>query len=97
MGAQDADAFALDLNLAAAEEAARQISLRCIGGLVAVDFVGMKQGKHQRAVAEAFRKSLAGWLGRASEVLDLSPARRVRGGDRAAGAAGARCVGRACL
>ncbi|MDP3738740.1 MAG: ribonuclease E/G [Hyphomonadaceae bacterium] len=72
VGAQDADAFALDLNLAAAEEAARQISLRGIGGLLAVDFVGMKQSKHQRAVAEAFRKALAGWLGRASEVLELS-------------------------
>lgn len=72
VGAQDVDAFAFDLNIAAAGEAARQISLRGIGGLLAVDFVGMKQGKHQRAVAEAFRKSLAGWLGRASEVLELS-------------------------
>jgi hypothetical protein len=66
------DAFALELNLAAANEAARQIGLRSIGGLVIVDFVSMAQRKDQRAVGEAFRKSLAAQLGRASEVLDLS-------------------------
>jgi len=68
----DPVAFALDLNLAAAEEAARQIGLRGIGGLVAIDFVTMTQRRDHRSVVEGFRKSLAGWLGRASEVLDLS-------------------------
>lgn len=67
-----ADAFALDLNLVAAAEAARQIGLRGIGGLVAVDFVSMEQPRDQRSVSEAFRKSLTGWLCRASEVLELS-------------------------
>jgi hypothetical protein len=86
-GVADAEAFALDLNLAAAEEAARQVSLRGIGGLLAVDFIGMAQRRNQRAVTDAFRKSLADWLGRASEVLEMSGlgvceaavARRARG------------------
>ena len=32
----------------------------------------MEQRRDQRLVGEAFKKSLAGWLGRASEVLELS-------------------------
>jgi Ribonuclease G/E len=68
----NAGVFALRLNTAAAEEAARQIALRSIAGLMAIDFVRMDDRRHQRAVAATFRKSLATWLGRASEVLDLS-------------------------
>ncbi|HEY7797471.1 MAG TPA: ribonuclease E/G [Hyphomonadaceae bacterium] len=71
-GAGDMDAFRLDLNLAAAEEAARQISLRGIGGLVAIDFLGMQQRRHQKDVAAAFRGALAGWLGRSSQILEIS-------------------------
>jgi hypothetical protein len=72
VGAADADAFRLALNLAAAEEAARQISLRGIAGLVAIDFVGMQRRRHQRDVVAAFRTALAGWLGRSSQVLEIS-------------------------
>lgn len=68
----DAETFALKLNLAAAEVAARQISLRGLGGLAVVDFVRMTDRRNQRSVAERFRKSLAQWLGRSSEVLELS-------------------------
>ena len=68
----DAGAFALKLNLAAADQAARQIGLRGIGGLVAIDFLRMKDKRSQRAVVVNFRKALAAWLGRTSEVLDLS-------------------------
>ncbi len=71
-GEADADTFALSLNLAAAAEAARQVSMRGIGGLIAIDFVGMQQPRNRRAVVDAFRKSLAGYLRRASEVLDMS-------------------------
>lgn len=72
-GGADAEGFALALNLAAAAEAARQISLRGVAGLVAVDFVGMQKAKHRKAVTDALRTHLASWLGRASEVLELSP------------------------
>jgi len=64
--------YALELNLAAAGEAARQIGLRGIGGLVAVDFVSMTQRKDHRTVSEALQKALASRLGRASDVLELS-------------------------
>jgi Ribonuclease G/E len=82
----DAGTFALNLNLAGADEAARQIGLRGIGGLVAIDFVRMEDKRNQRAVVINFRNALAEWLGRSSEVLDLSAlgvceaaiARRVR-------------------
>ncbi len=69
---QNAGAFALNLNLAAAKEAARQVSLRGIAGLLAIDFVRMEARREQRAVVEQFRQSLAQHLGRASEVLELS-------------------------
>ncbi|MFT3724629.1 MAG: ribonuclease E/G [Hyphomonadaceae bacterium] len=68
----DAGAYSFKLNLAAAEEAARQVGLRGIGGLVAIDFAGMEDKRHRRAVAISFRNALAAWLGRTSEVLDLS-------------------------
>lgn len=85
-GSSDPEMFALDLNLAAAETAAREIALRGIGGVVMVDFVSMTEKKHRRHVVEQFRGQLQHWLGRASDVLDLSPhgvceaaiARRVR-------------------
>ncbi len=68
----DAEAFATDLNLAAAGEAARQISLRAVGGLVVVDFLSMELGRSRRQVTDAFRGALAEWLGRASKVLEIS-------------------------
>jgi Ribonuclease G/E len=71
-GAADVGAFRLELNLAAAEEAARQIGLRGIGGLIAIDFVGLQQRRRQRDVVNAFRTALAEWLGRSSQVLEMS-------------------------
>lgn len=72
IGEADPETFALNLNTAAAAEAARQISLRGIGGLLAIDFVGMQQPRNRRSVVDTFRKTLAGYLRRASEVLDMS-------------------------
>jgi hypothetical protein len=71
-GPADAEAFRFDLNLAAAEEAARQVGLRSIGGLIAIDFVRMQQRRHQKEVVAAFRSALAVWLGRSSKVLEMS-------------------------
>lgn len=71
-GEADQEAYALNLNLAAAAESARQLSLRGIGGLVAIDFVGMQVQRNRRTVVDAFRKTLSGYLRRASEVLDMS-------------------------
>jgi Ribonuclease G/E len=69
---REGEAFVLDLNLAAADEAARQVALRGLGGLVVVDFLSMANRKDRAAVTDAFRKALAKWLSRASEVADIS-------------------------
>ena len=69
---EQGEAFARELNLAAADEAARQLGLRGIGGLVVVDFLSMAARRDRTAVTEAFRKALASWLGRASEVSEIS-------------------------
>jgi hypothetical protein len=62
----------LDLNLVAADECARQVSLRSVGGLVVVDFVSMERREDQAAVVGRFRQALADRLGRASKVLEMS-------------------------
>jgi ribonuclease E len=41
---------ALNTNLEAADEVARQLRLRDLGGLVVVDFIDMREEKHRRAV-----------------------------------------------
>jgi Ribonuclease G/E len=68
----DGGDFDLVLNLAAADQAARQIALRGIGGLVVVDFVSLQRRQEREAVAERFRECLTRRLGRASQVLDIS-------------------------
>ncbi len=55
-GSKDPEKFALDLNMAAAREAARQLRLRGLGGLVAIDFVSMRNNVSKKALeAEAKR------------------------------------------
>ncbi len=58
-GSGDPERFALDLNIAAAEEAARQIELRSLGGLIAVDFVSMRAKSHQKQLEEAARAAFS--------------------------------------
>lgn len=59
-GAHDAERFALELNIAAAREAARQVRLRSLGGLIAIDFVSMRWRSNQKALDEAIRDAFAG-------------------------------------
>jgi len=49
---------ALNTNLEAADEVARQLRLRDIGGLVVVDFIDMRTQKHQRAVEKAVKEAM---------------------------------------
>ncbi len=49
---------ALSTNLEAAEEVARQLRLRDIGGLVVVDFIDMRASKNQRKVEKTLKDSL---------------------------------------
>ena len=54
----DIEATALNTNLEAAEEIARQMRLRDLGGLIVIDFIDMESSKNQRDVENRLRDSL---------------------------------------
>ncbi len=54
----DAEETAFRINLEAAEEIARQLRLRDLGGLVVCDFIDMRLDRHKRAVEKALREAL---------------------------------------
>ena len=54
----DIEETALQTNLEAAEEIARQLRLRDIGGLIVIDFIDMTPVKNQRAVEDRMRECL---------------------------------------
>jgi ribonuclease E len=54
----DIEETALQTNLEAAEEIARQLRLRDMGGLVVIDFIDMTPAKHQREVEQKVREAL---------------------------------------
>jgi Ribonuclease G/E len=59
-GSSDPERFALDLNIAAAQEVARQIRLRNLAGLIAIDFVSMRAKSHQKQLEDAVREAFVG-------------------------------------
>jgi ribonuclease E len=63
---------ALHTNLEAAEEVARQLRLRDIGGLVVVDFIDMRAAKSQRKVEKTLKDALKADKARAT-VGRISP------------------------
>jgi ribonuclease E len=54
----DIEETALRTNLEAADEAARQLRLRDLGGLIVVDFIDMESQRNQREVENRFREAL---------------------------------------
>ncbi|MCX7673740.1 MAG: Rne/Rng family ribonuclease [Thiobacillaceae bacterium] len=54
----DIEQTALNTNLEAAEEVARQLRLRDLGGLIVIDFIDMENPKNQREVEERLREAL---------------------------------------
>ncbi|QSX77757.1 Rne/Rng family ribonuclease [Agrilutibacter solisilvae] len=54
----DIEETAFHTNLEAAEEVARQLRLRDLGGLVVIDFIDMSSNKHQREVENRLQNSL---------------------------------------
>ncbi|MAH23559.1 MAG: ribonuclease E/G [Gammaproteobacteria bacterium] len=54
----DIEETALNTNLEAADEIARQLKIRDIGGLVVIDFIDMMNTKNQRAVENRMRNAL---------------------------------------
>ena len=57
-GSKDVDKMLLETNIEAAEEVARQLRLRNIGGLVVVDFIDMRHRRDQQAVYRAMKERL---------------------------------------
>jgi len=55
----DIEETALQTNLEAADEIARQLRLRDMGGLVVIDFIDMQPVKNQRAVENRIREALS--------------------------------------
>ncbi|WP_020559921.1 Rne/Rng family ribonuclease [Thiofilum flexile] len=55
---QDIEETALNTNLEAADEIARQLRLRDLGGLIVIDFIDMLPSKHQREVERRLRDAL---------------------------------------
>jgi len=54
----DIEETAFQTNLEAAEEIARQLRLRDMGGLIVIDFIDMSPAKHQREVEQRMRNAL---------------------------------------
>lgn len=74
----------LRTNLAAAEEIARQIRLRNVGGIVVIDFIDLKEGAYRRQVVDRLRTSTANdsapvWVGAMSRLGLVELTRRRRG------------------
>ncbi len=68
---QSAEQTAYKTNLEAAEEIARQLRLRDLGGLIICDFIDMRNEKHRAAVEKAFRAAVRPDRAR-SRVLRIS-------------------------
>ena len=74
----------LRTNLAAADEIARQIRLRNIGGIVVVDFIDSEEGAHRRQVVDRLRAAAANdsapvWVGAMSSLGLVELTRKRRG------------------
>ena len=54
----DIEETATRTNLEAADEAARQLRLRDLGGLIVIDFIDMEEGRNQRAVEQRLKDGL---------------------------------------
>lgn len=57
-GGADIETTALNTNLEAADEIARQLRLRDLGGLVVIDFIDMSSSKNQREVENRLKNAL---------------------------------------
>ena len=57
-GGSDIETTALNTNLEAADEIARQLRLRDLGGLVVIDFIDMNTSKNQRDVESRLKEAL---------------------------------------
>lgn len=56
---EDQESNALEVNLAAADEIARQLRLRDMGGIIVVDFIDMHNGDNKQRVYEKMKDAMA--------------------------------------
>ena len=56
---KDQEANAIAVNLEAAEEVARQLRLRDMGGIIVVDFIDMKQEKNRKLLTEKLKEVMS--------------------------------------
>ncbi len=56
---KDQESNALDVNVAAAEEIARQLRLRDMGGIIVIDFIDMVVTEHRHKVYEAMKAAMS--------------------------------------
>lgn len=69
--ANDQETNALEVNLRAADEIARQLRLRDMGGIIVVDFIDMAKGEHRQQLYEHMREVMANDRAR-HNILPLS-------------------------
>ncbi len=58
MSSQNQEQAVLNVNLEAAEEIARQLRLRDIGGLIIIDFIDMRNNEHKKMLYKAMRAAM---------------------------------------
>ncbi|MBN1806309.1 MAG: Rne/Rng family ribonuclease [Sedimentisphaerales bacterium] len=68
---ENAEQTAFQNNIEAAEEIARQLRLRDLGGLIVCDFIDMRNAKHRKTVEKAFRTAVKADRAR-SRILGIS-------------------------
>ena len=57
--ASDQETNAIETNLAAADEIARQLRLRDMGGIIVVDFIDMNRNEHKQQLFERMREAMS--------------------------------------
>lgn len=67
----DQESNALDVNLRAADEIARQLRLRDIGGIIVIDFIDMNKAEHRQRLYEHMKEVMANDRAR-HNILQLS-------------------------
>jgi ribonuclease G len=67
----DQESNALEVNIRAADEIARQLRLRDMGGIIVVDFIDMNKAEHRQALYDHMRKIMANDRAR-HNILPLS-------------------------
>ena len=69
--ANDQESNALEVNLRAADEIARQLRLRDMGGIIVIDFIDMNKAEHRQALYDHMREVMANDRAR-HNILHLS-------------------------